>query len=434
MVRKIIQAVNDMKKAVAEAVQELAALQKTAADYFEAFDAYTPGQRKGALRLARSVQATTGLDYESSKNLLESYKRTFGEVDMGAVEQLAGYHQLHGGAATTGLVRWLGASGVTDKERQGQILRMISTTATQTGMKDPEIIQALTQYSTEFRQMDWTPEQSILNVGKTISGLTGREARRAISGLVEGMRTFDEEKAREMGAPEDVAKSDQARMDWAAAQLRKAGPQERRKMAQEMFGKTYAAYVTKYMMGEMSPGAQRDLVYAMTPEAAEEERQKVLAYRDTAEGELERAKGGAGKLKLEVTDEEKKETAIREYGKAYLDYLRRTNRLKYEEIKAKYPGDELEYEGAAEALWRTTLTDEDYHPQGMTYRQGYPRPRRLKREWGDVPFDERIDVLEEATDELVPSVHNIHVGDIYVTQEPGSYDDHDPGPRSHDLR
>lgn len=425
MVRKIIQAVNDMKKAVTEAVQELAALQKTSADYFEAFDAYTPGQRKGVLRLARSVQATTGLDYESSKNILEAYKRTFGEVNKEAVEQLAGYHQLHGGAATTDLVRWLGASGVKDKDRQGQILRMISTTATQTGLKDPEIIQGLVQYSTEFRQMGWTPEQSITNVGKTMSGLSGREARRAISGLVDGLRSFSEEKAREMGAPEAIAVEEQARLDWATEQIRKAGLQERKKMAQDMFGQTYAAYVTKFMVGEMSLEASRDLMYAMTPEAAEEERQKVLAYRETAEGVLGRAEGKAGILGLEVSEEEKKEAAIRAYGKSYLEYLRRTDRLKYEKIKAMYPGEEMEYEGAAKELWLSTRTPEDYDTLSRTYRQGYPQPRRLKRDWGDVSYDERLEDLGEAT-EKITQITNIHYGDNYNTLEVGSGDARTP--------
>ncbi len=411
-VRKIINIVNDMRRAVAEAVQELSELQKTAADYFEAFDAYTPGQRKGALQLARSVQATTGLDYESSKSLLESYKRTYGTVDMGAVEQLAGYYQLHGGGATTGLVRWLGASGVTGPERQGQILRLISEMASQTGMKDPEIIQALTQYSTEFRQMGWTPEQTIFNVGRTISGLTGREARRAISGLVEGLRTFDEAKALEMGAPKDVAEDEQARMDWAAEQLRQASQLERRKLAQEMFGQTYAAYVTKYMLGELSPEVKRDLLYALTPDAAAEERKKVLAYRETAEGEIERAKGGAGRLKLEVSEQEQKEAAIREYGKAYLEYLRRTDRVRYEKIKAMYPGEELEYEGAAEELWWQGLGPGEryYYPP----IQGFgPRPRK-RVGWDKVPLDERLESLEQGAERI--SITN-HIGDVYNTVE-----------------
>ncbi|MCK4629438.1 MAG: hypothetical protein KAT56_10570, partial [Sedimentisphaerales bacterium] len=186
-IRKIILALDDMKKAVSETVQELASQQKAAADYFEAMSAYTPAARRKALGQARSFQGKTGLDFDSSKNLLEAYQRTFGQIDTEATEQLAGYQQLHGGTATPDLIRWMGASGVKGKKRQGQIMRMVSATAEQTGLRDDEVIRGVTQYSTEFREFGWTPEQAIENVGRVMSGLTRKEARRAMSGLVEGL-------------------------------------------------------------------------------------------------------------------------------------------------------------------------------------------------------------------------------------------------------
>ena len=120
-IRKIIAALDDMKKSVGEAVREPAAQQKAAADFFEAFEAYTPAERKAALGQARAFQAKTGLGFGASKQLLEVYKRTYGQIEPAATEQLAGYWQLHGQETTGDLIRWMGASGVRGAERQGQI-------------------------------------------------------------------------------------------------------------------------------------------------------------------------------------------------------------------------------------------------------------------------------------------------------------------------
>ena len=84
---------------------------------------------------------------------------------------------------------------------------MISTTATQAKIRDPELIRSMLRYSEEFRAMGWGPEQTIMNVGKIVAGTTGRESTRAIAGLVEGLKTFTEEKALEAGAPAEIAAS-----------------------------------------------------------------------------------------------------------------------------------------------------------------------------------------------------------------------------------
>jgi len=348
-----------MKKAVGEAVRELAAQQKAAADFFEAFEAYTPTERKAALGRARAFQTKTGLGFGASKQLLEVYKRTYGQIEPAATEQLAGYWQLHGQEATGDLVRWMGASGVEGAGRQGQILRMISATATHAKIHDPELIRATLRYSEEFRAMGWGPEQTITNVGKIVAGTTGRESTRAIAGLVEGLKTFTEEKALEAGAPAGIAATQQGRLGWVRQQIAGMPLEQRNKFMREQFGQTYATWVTKFLTGEMPAGERAALEYARTPAAAAEERERVFGYRETAEGLIERGKGARGVLGLDIKTDEKLEAEIREHGAGYLKWLKRRDRLKYELITLKTFGTETEKEVAASYLWESGLTPEE---------------------------------------------------------------------------
>ncbi|HUW19371.1 MAG TPA: hypothetical protein VMW16_08720 [Sedimentisphaerales bacterium] len=403
IIGKIRAAINDMKRASSEAVRELAGLQKASADYFEAFEAYTPEQRQAALAQARQFQAKTGLPMEASQKLLEAYKRTFREMNEAAVEQLAGYWQLHGQEATLDLVRWMGAERVTTAQRQGQITRMVSAVASETGLRDAEIINALTRYSTELRGLGWTPEQTITNIGKALAGKSPQEARRAMSSLVDGIRAFTEERALEMKAAAEIAASEKARLDWARQTMFKMPPEARRKFARQAFGETAATYVTEWLMGEFPEKTRRALEYARTPAAAEEEQQRVEAVKETVEVSKEKATGGAERLELLLTEEEKQKDIIREYGRVYLEYLRRRDRIKYESIKA-LAGDneELQREQAAKALFGAVNVAPARTRQelaALEYRQTRVAvPGKI--EWENVPLEERAQELEAAINKI----------------------------------
>jgi len=416
-VKKIISVIDDMKKAVNEAVAELANLQKTSADYFEAFEAYDPHSRMEALKQARQFQAKTGLGFEQSKNLLEAYKRQFGEVPAEATEQMAGYWQLHGGDATRDVIRWLGSSDISDPKRQGQILRMISATATQAKLHDSEIIQGLARNSTEFKAMGWSPEQTIENLGRVLSGTGGPEARKALTGLVEGLKSFTEEKAIEAGLPAEVAESPEKRFAWAAKKLQAAAPQQRTRLGAELFGQSYGAYVTKFLTGELSPYEKAALQYAATDKAAEEEKQRVQGVQETAEGVLEKAEGVAGQFELLVSSDEQAKAALRRTGKAYLNYLRRTDRLKYESIKMRGLSEELEYELAAKELYESENPPTEYYPN-VPVSTRIPLPRRPESGWNKLSPQEQVEQLQGPTQNIVNNYNYQTTNDYSIINNP----------------
>jgi len=390
-IRKIIAAIDDMKKAVSEAVGNLAQQQRAAADLFEAFETWSPEQRKEVIALTRRVQTVTGIPFEGAKQILEMYKRAFGQLNEQAIEQLAGYWQLHAQEATPELIRWMGAEGIETPERQGAILRMISTVATESKLRDPELIRGILRYTTEFRQMGWSPEETIANVGKVMAGLSQAEARRAMGGLVEGIKTLTEEKALEMGAPAEVAVSERQRLEWARKRMVEMPLAEQTRFAQEAFGKTYAAYVTKFLVKPYKPEALEAVRYAVTPEAAEEERQRVFAVRKTAEGL-------AGQLDVLVSQQQAQEAAIRRVGEKYLNYLRYTDRVRYELIKA-FP-EEMEKEVAAEELWRTLMPPGKMVPQFLG-QYGPTKEVEIKPSWRELPLEQRLIDLRMALQRLL---------------------------------
>jgi hypothetical protein len=109
---------------------------------------------------------------------------------------------LHAQEATLDLIRWFLSEGVAGADRQGQLMRMISAVATESGLRDPELIRAIIRYSTELRGMGWIPEQTVTNIGKALAGKAQEEARKTMTGLIEGMKAFTGEKAVEDGRSE----------------------------------------------------------------------------------------------------------------------------------------------------------------------------------------------------------------------------------------
>ena len=221
--------------------------------------------------------------------------------------------------------------------------------------------------------MGWGPEQTITNVGKIVAGTVGRESTRAIAGLVEGLKTFTEEKALEAGAPAGIAATQQGRLDWVRQQIAGMSLEQRNKFMREQFGQTYATWVTKFLAGEMPAKERAALEYARTPAAAAEERARVMGYRETAEGLIERGKGARGVFGLDIETREKLETETREYGAVYLNWLKRRNRLKYELITTTTFGAEREKEYAAMLLWREGFTPEE-HKTFVAERLAEDRP------------------------------------------------------------
>jgi hypothetical protein len=428
-VRKIISAFDDMKRATAEAVQNMASLQRSAGSFFEAMDAYSSKNRRAALAQARGVQAATGLPFEASMQLLEAQKRTFGEIQPAATEQFAAYQLVHAmpSSAITDLVRWMGASGIKTTDQQGRIMRMISTVAKKSNLQEEDIITAISSRSERFRAMGWSPEQTITNIGKALSGVSPAESGKAMRGMFEALESFDEAKAREMRAPPQIAKNEQARLEWLKTKA--AGlPLERRiALLRQAFGPSYP-YINKMIFEPTSPEMQKALEYAASPEAAQEEQKRAAEYRGTAEVTLEQAKGGAGLFELNVSRKEELKTAIREYGKQYLEYIRRADRLKYEKLQLL--PEEYRYERAALELWQQIQPEIMVETPALGLPGmpgGIPAGRHLEKPgWGNLTEEERLAGVEQAA----RTVNINYITNFNYFPIQGSAGDRDIGPRA----
>jgi len=386
-----------MKKAVAEAVSELANQQRAAANFFEAMSAYSPAQRRAALVQARGIQAATGLSFQSSMQLLEAQKRTFGAIQPEVTTQLAGYWALHGGPSTLGLVRWMGEAGLKTADEQGRILRMVGAVAGQTGLTDEEVIRALVQRGELFKYLGWGPEQAITNVGKVIGGLSPSEASRAMRSAFEAIAALTAEKAKQLKIPRPFTESTASMLDFIRKRAIVMSPEQQRAYMYEAFG-AQAPYVSRFLLEPISPEMQQVLAYAVTLETAEEERQRVQGFLQTAEAQTEKAAGRAGVFETMVTQRDQMKVSIREYGKRYLEYLRRSNRLKYEKVKALGLSEELEYERAAMELWQTAQPlQPSAVPSAITMM---PETRYVPASWKGIPLEQRIEGLEQATQNI----------------------------------
>jgi len=414
-IRRIIAAFDDMKKAAAEAVQELANQQRAAASYFEAFDAYSGPKRKAALTQARGVQAATGLPFEASMQLLETQKRAFGEISPQSTQQFAAYWQLHAGAQTTDLIRWMAESGIKTPEHQGQIMRMISAVAKESKLTDEELIGPITAHAQRFKYLGWSPEQAITYTGKALAGLSEAESSRVMRGLFESLEGFTEEEARKMKVPPKIAASEQARIEWLQAKVATMTPEQNRIILKRLYG-TMAPYVTKMLFEPISPEIQATLTYTATPEAAEKARQNFLEWQKTEEVQLKMTKGKAVRPEAAVTPEKTTQILIREQGKAYLEYLRIVNPVKYQAIKFLGLSETAEEEMAARELWRTGQPTEK--PPGLfetiaigvipTYGAGKIAKRMYENPpgWGGISEEERLAGVEKAAQQINIHYHN----------------------------
>jgi hypothetical protein len=352
--------------------------------------------------------------------LLEAQQRSFGEINPQSTDQFAAYWKLHAGAQTPNLVRWMGASGIKTPEQQGQIMRMIGA-AGQGKISEEQIIEAIAGQSERFKAMGWSPEQTITNIGKLLTGMSAEEAPKALRGVFGAIEGFDEAKAIEMKAPKQVAESEQARLEWLQTKTAGMPLKQRNTLLRQAFGPTYP-YVNKMLFEPTSPEMQQDISYAKSSQAAAEDAKNAAAALDTAEGKLESAKGTAGKFDLDVTDEESSLESIREIGKAYLEKtLRQKDRFQYE--KLMYMPEELRYEKAALMLWRTT------HPgipkTGFYNGSWGPTTVMEQQDWGNEPEEQQLSELRSAANEIHLHYHN----ETIYNPVAGTAADRDQGPR-----
>jgi hypothetical protein len=420
-VKRIIAAYDDMKRAASEAVHEMANQQKAAASFFESVNAYSGPQRTAALAQARGVQGTTGLPFEFSMKLLETQQRTFGEINPESTKQFAAYWQLHaqGPTATPDLIRWMGASGVNTPDQQSRIMRLISTVAEKSKLHDEDIITAISSRGERLRSMGWSPEETITNIGKALSGLSETESSKAMRGLLESFEGFDEAKAREMRAPPDVASNEQARFEWLKSKAQTMTPEKRTAFIRQAFGPAAAPYITKMLFEPTSPQYQKAIDYAVSPQAKAEEQKRYEEAQKTEAFQLEKVQGqGVQNL---PSEEDTLRTLIEEQGKMYLEnYLRTKDRFTYE--KLQYLPEFKRYQKAALMLWRTT------HPAVATtgFRGGSwgPTTEMVPQDWDKLSDEQRLDDLRQASDKInqrrrpkdtgsIVNIHNEHIINHY---------------------
>jgi hypothetical protein len=396
-IHRIIAAFDDMKKAAAEAVQELANQQRAARTYLEAMGAYSPEQSKEAIAQAKKVSGDTGIPLEASMQILEAQKRAFGEINPKATEQFAAYWQLHteGGPAATDLIRWMAQSGVKTPERQDKIMRTISAVAQKNKLKDEEIISVLQTQGERFRYLGWTPEQMIENIGKVIVPGEGPQRIQRLFAAIEG---FTEQKAREL--------------EWVTTKAVTMTPEKRADYMQKAFGIT-APYIKRLF----------EPTTATIPVTTEEERRRFIEWQETEEAEAEKDKNKTVQPGAGLTPEEKQGVRLRKYGKDYLEnYLRIHDRLKYEKIKAIPGGEEYQYELAAKDLWSTVnkpiIGELKRRPGVFGDILGLPETIPiLGSTWEETPIKERFAGVEKASHQINISHHYHH--DTYYGQRVG---------------
>jgi len=193
---------SDSKKAIGEAVKKLADEQHAAASYLEALGAYSPEKVREALSNIRNVQANFGVPYETAKQILEFQQRSFGEINPDSTKQFAMFWALHGQntESTVKLIRWMGASDITDPERQGYLIRLMAAASKQYHLKNEEIINALSSYGSRFRYQGWSPEKTVENLAKVL--VPGEDVNKTTELLLSGLEGFTDEKAHELGMPQ----------------------------------------------------------------------------------------------------------------------------------------------------------------------------------------------------------------------------------------
>jgi len=393
-ISKIIAAFDDMRRASAEAVQELANQQRAAASFFEAVNAYTSPQRKAAMAQARHLQMTTGIPYADAMRVLESQQRTFGEINPQSSEQFAAYSKLHAGPQTGDLISWMGESGIKTPEQQGKIMRMIAAVSEHNNLKDEEIITALKTQGERFRYLGWTPEQTIENLGKV---LVPNQGTRGIQQLFGAIEKFTPDEALKMHAPPQVAASEQARWNFLKNKAAVMSPEKRSEFLNSIFG-TAAPTINKLLFEPTSPDLQRAISYAATPQAAEEDAANFRKYQQTAEARGERAGAVKGFLNLTTRPKAEIDAEYRSYGESYLEWLSVNDRKLYESIKFALP-EEKEKQAAAKALF--LKTEREFTPPGQ---------EPLK--WEDLNPEQRLSEIRRGAEEL--SMQNITNNDFHT--------------------
>jgi hypothetical protein len=139
------------------------------------------------------------------------------------------------------------------------------------------------------------------------------------------------------------------------------------------------------MTGASTAEMEERLQFSATEQAAEIERKRAVGFKKTAEGVESSAEGAAGQIDLDISPDQKTEAATRKIGAAYLEKLRRSDRLKYEKITLTSFGDQAEAEAAAFQLYSDTLPAEERSEMPFAYGheaavawQGMKPRRRLE--------------------------------------------------------
>jgi hypothetical protein len=193
------------------------------------------------------------------------------------------------------------------------------------------------------------------------------------------------------------------------------------------FQLTVDTYINKMLFEPTSPELQQALQYAGTPEAAAEEARNAAAYRGTIEGQTETTKGKTIQPEAALTSQEITKVLVREQGKAYLEYLRIHDPIKFASLNARglwgaatVIGESPE-ELAAMELWQMTL------PANRSLMDRATESHL----WHELPAEEQLAGAERAARAINIHYHN----ETIYNPVAGTAADRDIGPRANrDLK
>jgi hypothetical protein len=186
--------------------------------------------------------------------------------------------------------------------------------------------------------------------------------------------------------PKDLAVSQEGRIGWVDQKIAGMPAADRGKYMEKLFGKGSAAYVSKWMAGEVSPQDRAALDYAKTDQAAADEAARVESVRQTTEAIGEKTAGVTGPAKLNITEDEKLRALTRKIGADYLKWLQINNPMRYHIVKFFGWGDEAESQRAAEETYKQFMSQQELHEvfeHPMSPREEYEATKKgFKRATG----------------------------------------------------
>ncbi|MBN2270009.1 MAG: hypothetical protein JXN61_05300 [Sedimentisphaerales bacterium] len=410
-----------------EAVERIRGLRQGFDDLYEAMNAFDEKSRKEVTRQALELLQKTGTPKEVGIEVIDAYTRQFkalvdkGQISQGqyqeGLEGMLQYASVHGGKATPELVAIMAGWGMTTPEQQGEFRRQIASGAAAVGLKDADVIEALSKGSPTIKAMEWTPAYAVEAVATIAAGEAGSKRARLPGTTLQAIMSPQEAKLAEYGLeprlaeqPEELLGLLQPVADAGKAKRLKAVQRKGRPpqyedvealtMLVDLYGPDAAAGVRKLLVAKNQELA-RTLQAAASEEGAKTEAAEWKAYATTQETRqaATEAKGDIISLQRKIDEEYAKD--VRYIGEKRLERLE-TEEPKLTWFRRKILGvqaEEMKMVGAYRA-WRESLTEderrvivEEYAGPGAYLGQAAQTQAAFVERWKGMSAQQRYEAL-----------------------------------------